>query len=319
MQRIDRTTRGVFPVMVTPFTDEGAVDLASLDRLVDFYLSCGAHGLTVLGMMGEAAKLTPSESRAVLEKILARVAGRVPVVVGISQAGLRPLADFAAEVDALGAAGVMIAPIPGLGTDRQVQGYYDAVIAALPPDLPVCLQDFPQATGVQMSLEVIAALTQRHPQVVMLKHEAAPGLAKLTAVRRLLGEDGPLRMSILVGNGGLHVPQELMRGADGIMTGFAYPEMLVAVCELIRRDQADAAEDLYDLYLPLIRHEAQSGAGLAVRKEILRSRGAIASAALRAPGYRLTPEDKAEVARLMQRLDSKLAQHPASAPRRLTA
>src|SRR5690606_143286 len=84
MQRIDRTTRGVFPVMVTPFTDEGAVDLASLDRLVDFYLSCGAHGLTVLGMMGEAAKLTPSESRAVLEKILDRVAGRVPVVVGIS-------------------------------------------------------------------------------------------------------------------------------------------------------------------------------------------------------------------------------------------
>ena len=136
----------------------------------------------------------------------------------------------------------------------------------------------------------------------MFKHEDCPGLKKLTQIRKAC--DGVTRryISILVGNGGLYVPQELARGADGIMTGFAYPEMLVSVSVLFAAGRSDEAEDLFDVYLPPVRHEQQPGFGLAVRKEILRRRGAIRSAAVRAPGPKLDGLDVAELDRLLSRL-----------------
>jgi 4-hydroxy-tetrahydrodipicolinate synthase len=146
------------------------------------------------------------------------------------------------------------------------------------------------------------------PSVVMFKHEDCPGLKKLSQLRKVC--DGKTRryISILVGNGGLYVPQELHRGADGVMTGFAYPEMLVSVCALFRAGRNDEAEDLFDVYLPLVRHEQQPGFGLAVRKEILRRRGAIRSAAVRAPGPKLDADDIAELDRLLARLEKQVVQ-----------
>src|SRR5262249_60472681 len=95
------------------------------------------------------------------------------------------------------------------------------------------------------------------------------------------------------------------------MTGFAYPEMLVSVCALFAAGRGDEAEDLFDLYLPLLRHEQQPGFGLAVRKEILRRRGAIACAAVRAPGPRLDATDLAELDRLRARLEALPREGPA--------
>src|SRR5437763_6109202 len=118
----------------------------------------------------------------------------------------------------------------------------------------------------------------------MFKHEDCPGLKKLTQIRRACDGKQRRTVSILVGNGGLYVPQELARGADGIMTGFAFPDMLVEAWRLFADGKSEEAEDLYDCYLPLLRHEQQPGFGLAVRKEILRRRGAIGCAAARRPG-----------------------------------
>ena len=141
----------------------------------------------------------------------------------------------------------------------------------------------------------------------MLKHEDSPGLAKITGLRQSAEKDGRRRISILVGNGGIHYPQELARGVDGAMTGFAYPEMLVQVYDLFTAGKAEAAEDLFDAYLPLVRHELQPGLGLAVRKEVLRRRGAIASAKVRAPGPKLSPEDQAELTHLTERMEARLS------------
>jgi 4-hydroxy-tetrahydrodipicolinate synthase len=143
---------------------------------------------------------------------------------------------------------------------------------------------------------------------VMFKHEDCPGLKKLSQMRKACDGTARRYISILVGNGGLYVPQELRRGADGVMTGFAYPEMLVSVCSLFQAGQSEEAEDLFDVYLPLVRHEQQPGFGLAVRKQILRRRGAIRSAAVRAPGPSLDTDDISELDRLLARLDARLAQ-----------
>ena len=296
---------GVFAIAVTPFDADGRLLEDEIDGLVEFYLRAGVSGITVLGMMGEADKLLPEESLAVATRFLRAVDGRVPVVVGVSAAGLRPLGRLAEQAMQRGAAGVMVAPTAALRGDAAVADYFGAVCDTLGAGVPVVVQDFPLATGVALTVPLLNRLVRDFSQIVMLKHEDWPGLAKLARLRATQHEAGR-RISILCGNGGLFLPQEMARGADGAMTGFAYPEMLVDVVSLARGGDIDAAEDLFDLYLPLVRYEQQPVAGLAVRKEILRRRGAMSSAALRRPGHRLTDADQADLDRMMARLRSKL-------------
>lgn len=308
--RLSETAKGVFIISVTPFEEDGGLDLTSAARLIDFYIECGVNGITILGMMGEAVKLTPEEATDFAAFVLKRVDGRIPVVVGVSAAGLDNLARLTKSVMGDGAAGVMVAPTPGLATDEKIRAYYAALCQTLGPDVPLVYQDFPQATGVQLSVPTFDRLVDDYPQIVMLKHEDCPGLAKITEIRESAERDSRRRVSILVGNGGLYLPQELARGADGAMTGFAYPEMLVEVCQLFAAGEAARAEDLFDIYLPLVRHEQQPGFGLAVRKEVLRRRGIIASARTRKPGPSLSARDQAELDHLISRLERRLGDGP---------
>jgi 4-hydroxy-tetrahydrodipicolinate synthase len=304
--RLDETARGVFPISATPFAPDGALDLDSLDRLVDFYLARRVHGLTLLGIMGEAPKLTPDESRAVVRRALARVAGRVPVVVGVSSADLRALAALANDSMAAGAAGVMVAPPAGIAGDDALIAYVASVIGAIDRGTPVVYQDYPQATGVTLTVDAFHRMVDAFSQLVMLKHEDAPGLTKLSRIRAEAARAGRRRVSVLVGNNALYYPQELARGADGAMTGFSYPEMLVEVYERFVTGDAEGAEDVFDDYLPLLRYEAQPGIGLAVRKELLARRGALASPTVRAPGLVLSADDRRELDRLVARLARRL-------------
>ncbi len=303
---INRDTSGVYIIAATPFTDAGEVDHDSIRSMVDFYIGHGVTGLTILGMMGEANKLTPEERHAVIDTVLDQ-AGDLPVVVGVSDAGLRNLADLGRYAMDKGAAGLMVAPNAGPAREDRIEGYFHAVCSALGADVPVVFQDFPLATGLPVSAGLIRRLSTDLPQIVMLKHEDWPGLTKITALRRMEDAPGTPRLSILTGNGGLYLPQELQRGADGAMTGFAYPEALVQTVALHRAGRVDDAEDLFDRYIPILRHEQQPGFGLGVRKYVMMRRGAIASAATRAPGPNLSAVDMAEVDRLMDRLATRLA------------
>jgi 4-hydroxy-tetrahydrodipicolinate synthase len=304
--KLDETASGVYIISATPFTDDGGVDLDSTDRLVDFYLEKNVTGITILGMMGEAQKMSPAESESFLMRVMQRTAGRIPVIVGVSNAGLDNLERLAKTGMDAGAAGVMVAPLAGLGTGQKIYNYFSQVFEALGEDIPVCYQDYPFITRSEISVETFNRLVADFDQLVMLKHEECPGLSKISQVRQTADEQGLRRVSILCGNGGLYLPQELDRGADGAMTGFAYPEMLVEVVALHRAGERDRAEDLFDAYLPLTRHEQQPGFGLALRKEVLHRRGIIASAKVRAPGPRLSATDKEELTRLISRVERNL-------------
>lgn len=300
MARLDETARGVYIISATPFTDSGEIDWTSTDRLMDFYVESGVDGMTILGVMGEAPKLSAEESEAFVARCLKRV--KVPVVVGVSNPGTKLLGNFARKVMDLGATGVMVSPTAGLKTEEAIYGYIESVVKELGPHIPVVLQDYPQLTQVFMSATLINRFFADFPSLKMLKHEEAPGLRKLGRVRGADKERGR-RISILVGNSGIHLPQELARGADGAMTGIAFPEMLVEVCRRFAAGDQDGAEDVFDAYLPLVRHEQQAGIGLALRKEILRRRGVIANARLRAPGPALDAADHAELTHLLRRLE----------------
>ncbi len=300
---LDENAKGVFIIAATPFHSDGAVDFQSLDRLIGFYIEAGVHGITILGMMGEAQKLTFDEQRQVIDRVLKQVAGELPVVVGVSAPGLAHLSALSSEAMSEGAAGVMIAPPPGLATDEQIEGYVRQAVDAVGYDVPVVLQDYPQATGVHLSVPLFNQLVDAIPQIKVLKHEDCPGLAKITRIRRTAERDNHRRIAILAGNGGIYLPLELARGADGAMTGFAYPELLVEVYGRFREGEIDQAFDLFDMYLPLIRYEQQPGIGLAIRKQVLHQRGIIASAALRSPGPKLDRDDLRELNFLMKRVN----------------
>jgi 4-hydroxy-tetrahydrodipicolinate synthase len=300
--KLDETASGVYIISATPFLENGEVDFESADRLVDFYIEKGVSGITILGITGEANKMAPEESVAFLDRIMTRAGSAIPVVVGVSDAGLDNLVRLSKISMDKGAAGVMVAPLPGLATEEKIYNYFSQVFNALGDDIPVCYQDYPQSTRTEISVPLFNRMVADFDQLVMLKHEECPGLTKVTKVRQA-SDEGLRRVSILVGNGGLYLPQELARGADGAMTGFAFPEMLVAVVALFQAGEKDRAEDLFDAYLPLVRHEQQVGFGLALRKETLHRRGIISSPNVRAPGPSLSAVDKEELSRLISRVE----------------
>ena len=299
---LDENAQGVFTIAVTPFLPDGALDWNSIDRMVDFYIEKGATGLTILGMMGEAGKLTAEESIAVVKRVTAR--STVPIVVGVSAPGFAAMKTLSAAAMDLGAAGVMVAPPGGLKTDDQIVTYYHNTAEVL-GDAPFVLQDFPLVTNVVIPTKVILQIVDDCPTCVMLKHEDWPGLEKISALRAA-SDAGTRRISILCGNGGLFLLEEMLRGADGAMTGFAYPEMMAQVVAACRGGNFDHARDIFDAYLPMVRYEAQPGLGLAIRKHTLAQRGVIAHDTVRKPGAGLTAATKAETNALAARQAEKL-------------
>jgi 4-hydroxy-tetrahydrodipicolinate synthase len=292
--------RGVYVIAPTPFLDDGRVDNDSVDRMTDFYLAAGVTGITVLGQMGEAPKLEQREALDVAERVIRR--STVPVIVGVSAPGfaaMRPLARASMEA---GAAGVMIAPPNTLRTDEQIAGYFRQASEAIGHDVPFVLQDYPLTFSVVMTPAVIRRIVLENPACVMLKHEDWPGLEKISALRAFERDGGMRHISILCGNGGLFLDFELERGADGAMTGYCFPDMLVQAVQLHAGGQRDAMHDLFDAHLPLIRYEQQQGVGLAVRKYVLMRRGVIASETQRKPVAPLSAAARAEVDYLLERI-----------------
>ncbi|SHG78500.1 dihydrodipicolinate synthase family protein [Marivita hallyeonensis] len=299
---IDETTKGVFTIAVTPFLPDGTLDLASLDRMVDAYIARGASGLTILGMMGEAGKLSSSESVEVIRRVISR--STVPVIVGVSAPGFATMAAMSTEAMDVGASGVMVAPPMGLKTDAQIVSYFHNAADCL-GETPFVLQDFPLATGVQISPSVILQIVEECQTCVMLKHEDWPGLEKITSLRKA-SEDGSRRISILCGNGGMYLLEEMMRGADGAMTGFGYPEMMRLVIDAYHAGDIDRARDIFDAYMPMIRYEAQPGMGLAIRKHSLARQGVIQHATVRKPSTSLSVQAIAEIDALARRQEKRL-------------
>ena len=292
--------QGVFPIAPTPFHPDGRVDFASLDRLIDHYAAIGATGCTILGMLGEAPKLEPAESLEIVRVCVARA--KFPFIVGVSAPGFAAMRALARGAMEAGAGAVMIAPPPHLRTDDQILAYYLQAIEAIGDDVPFVIQDYPLTLSVVMTPGVIRRIVEGNPSCVMLKHEDWPGLEKITALRAFQREGQMRPISILTGNGGLFLDFEMERGADGAMTGYAFPEMLIDVVRWQREGKRDAAHDLFDAHLPLLRYEQQQGVGLAVRKYVMMKRGILASDAQRKPGAPLSAAAKAEVDYLLARL-----------------
>jgi 4-hydroxy-tetrahydrodipicolinate synthase len=288
--------RGVFNIVPTPFRDDGALDEGSLARLIEFVIGCGIDGVTILGVMGEAGKVSEAERSRVIAVTMEAAAGRIPVCVGTTHAATDRCIALSREAESMGAAAVMVSP-PALARSNEpaMRRHYLAVAEAI--RIPVVVQDFPPASGLFMTPGFIGELAGAHPGLRWLKLEDEPTAPKTSAV---LAANAEVR--IFGGLGGVFMLEELRRGAVGTMTGFGFPEILVAVQRRFDAGDLEGATAVFHRYLPLIRFENQAGINLALRKEIYRRRGAIASARARAPVTPLDAVTPRELDELLERL-----------------
>jgi 4-hydroxy-tetrahydrodipicolinate synthase len=298
--KITAQAAGVYVITPTPFHPDGSIDLASVDRLCDFYARSGVAGTTVLGQLGEAPKLEHAEAVQVARRFIER--STTPTIVGVSAPGFAAMRALSRDVMEAGAAGVMIAPPNTLRTDDQIVAYYAQAVAAIGSDVPFVIQDYPLTFTVVMTPAVIRRIVNDNPSCVMLKHEDWPGLEKISTLRQWEKQGEMRPISILCGNGGLFLDFEVERGANGAMTGYCFPDMLVELVKLSQQGERDKAHDLFDAHLPLLRYEQQPGVGLAVRKYVLMRRGLLASDAQRKPAGTMSAAARAEVDYLLSRL-----------------
>jgi 4-hydroxy-tetrahydrodipicolinate synthase len=270
--------RGVWNIVPTPFADDGDLDEASIATLVDFVVARGVDGMTVLGVMGEAARVSDAERERIVAATLAAANGRLPVCVGVSHAATDRAVAYARDAQARGAHSVMLAP-PALPrpNDAALRRHYLAVAEAV--DLPIVVQDHPASSGIWMSVEFLVSLAAESTKCRVVKLEEEPSPPK---IRRLMAADPGL--TVLGGLGGIMLLEELRAGAAGTMTGFGFPEILVEIVRRFRAGDEAGARDLFYRAMPLIRFENQPLLNLPIRKLVYQRRGAIASARVRAPG-----------------------------------
>ncbi len=272
--------QGVFSVLPTPFTKSGEFDADSMKRVLDLFIGAGVNGVTALGVTGEVARLSEGERELVLSTVTSHVNGRVQVIAGATADGTRTCIEFSRRALAMKATAVMVSPprMPKLNSEAVV-AHYKALAEAV--DIPIVVQDYPPISGYAMEPALLARIAKEIPQARTIKLEDPPTPMKTS---RILAQSKGVDVDILGGLGGVYLIEELISGASGVMTGFAYPEMLIEVVKLFRAGDAKSAADAFYRYVPLMRFEFQEAIGMAIRKEVLRRRGVIADAAIRAPG-----------------------------------
>jgi 4-hydroxy-tetrahydrodipicolinate synthase len=277
--------QGVFSVLPTPFTSGGLVDAESLCRVVDLFITAGVNGLTALGVTGEVARLTEAERVLVLGTVVDHVRGRVPVIAGATADGTFTCIEFCRQAVSMHASAVMVSP-PRMAkiNSEAVVAHYKALAAAI--DVPIVVQDYPPISGYAMEPALLARIAREVPHARTIKLEDPPTPFKTS---RILAASKGLEIDILGGLGGMYLIEELISGASGVMTGFAYPEMLLEVVKLFCSGDVRSAADAFYRYVPLMRFEFQEGIGMAIRKEVLRRRGALADSGIRQPGVVADP------------------------------
>jgi len=275
---------GVYSVLPTAFRGDGTLDLDGTAALVRATADAGVSGLTVLGVMGEAAELSEDERHQVVSCV--ETTTTLPIVVGVSGGSARIVSARARAAARSGVSGLMVSP-------SRTLGLADAVTAAAAGGLPIIIQDFPAGSGVQIAATELIAVVTDQPLVIGVKAEAPPTSGLIETLRA-----AHPRLGLVGGLGGLFLIDELRAGASGVMTGFAMPDRLVSVVRTYATDP-DLATREWTQLLPLMRLEAFQPFSLAARKEVWRLRGVIASSYCRRPGAGLDDRARDDIARAL--------------------
>jgi 2-keto-3-deoxy-L-arabinonate dehydratase len=292
--------RGIFPVVPTTFTEQGALDLESQKRCVDFMIDAGSDGLCILANFSEQFVLSDEEREVLTRTVLEHVAGRVPVIVTTTHYSTRICAERSRRAQDMGAAMLMVMPPYHGATFRvpepQILEFYAGLSDAV--SIPIMIQDAP-ASGTVLSAPFLARMAKEIEQVAYFKIETAGAASKLRELIRLGGDaiEGPWD-----GEEAITLMPDLDAGATGSMTGGGFPDGIRPIIEAHRAGDRDKAFSLYQQWLPLINYENRQ-AGLLACKALMKEGGVIACEAPRHPLPALHPDTRAGLIETAKRLD----------------
>ena len=284
---------GVIPILATPFDEQENLDLESFERMIRFMTRLGVDGVTILGVLGESNRLLDREREALIGAAVRAAESKLPIIVGTSHSGTLAALHLSQMAESLGADAVMVTPHnEPTPNDQRVFDYFQRIASGL--RIQIVAQDHPASTQVQMSVPLLLRLVNEIPSIACIKEEAVPTVPKIGA---LLSGMKARKVPIMTGLGALYGGFDLARGSNGFNTGFAFPEVLQAMVNAARLGDSALVSKLYRRYLPLIVFEQQPG--VAIRKEILRLRGMIATNQVRHPGARIDPATAAQLQALV--------------------
>ena len=286
-----RILQGVYPILATPFTDEGKIDLPSQLRLLNYLIEQGAHGLGLFGNASEGYALTQSERRLLLEAIVKENAGRIPLVASSGHTGTEAAVELSREAADMGADALMVLPPYFLKTDADgLMFYFDAISQAA--KIPIMVQDAPLMTQVAMPAGLLARMAREIEHVKYAKVEAPPTAPKVSEVLRQSQD----QLTVFGGLNGQFFIEEIDRGARGTMPGSDMTRVYVRIWDALARGDREAAWEIFTWALPLMRFELQPGMGVSAMKHNLVDEGVIKSATVRHPAVSLSKESLAELA-----------------------
>jgi len=290
--------QGIYPIVPTPFLDQGEIDYPSIERLVEFMAQKGVHGLAILGALGEGHKLTDQERTEVIAQYRKLLPKGMGLVVGVRAPATNPAMTMVHRARELGADAILLGP-HNVQKDAPLLEYYNQVSDAA--QIPCIIHDYPAVTGISMTVALISRIFEISANIHYIKLEDPPTGMKMQALAETAGPG----LKIFGALGGMYALEELELGAVGIMTGFVYAELLVQLFELVQNHQLkQAAEHFYD-FLPLNRWEFQPGIGVSLRKQVLKQLGVFSTAKVRHPGPDADPKTVAQLFRIVAHLRGK--------------
>jgi dihydrodipicolinate synthase/N-acetylneuraminate lyase len=281
--------RGIFVIVVTPFTAGYELDEASLRKQVRFCIEAGAHGLVGPANASEFPTLSDDERKRWIEIVVSEAGGQVPVVAATTAGHALPAVALSRHAQAIGADGIMAMPPHVLHPDaRGCYDYFRALSAAV--ELPICIQNYNPPVGTPMTPELLARMCRELRHVEYIKEETLPEPRQLGGTVRVAGD---ACKGVFGGQGGIYILDEYRRGAAGNMPACQATDVHVAIWNKLEASDQAGARALFNRLLPLINYERLYG--LAVYKEVLYRRGIFATTVSRAPAQQLDDDDRAEL------------------------
>lgn len=281
--------RGIFVIVVTPFTDNYELDETSLRNEVRFCIEAGAHGLVGPANASEFTTLSDDERKRWIEIVVDEAGGRIPVIAATTSGHALPAVALSRYAQDAGAAGVMAMPPHILHPDAEgCYAYYQALDAAL--DIPICIQNYIGPIGTPMSAALLARMCRELPRVEYLKEETLPEPRQISATMAAAGDDCK---GVFGGQGGIYLLDEYRRGACGNMPACQATDVHVVLWNKLEAGDEAGARRLFNQLLPLINFERMHG--VAAYKAVLQRRGVFATTRSRAPGAWLDDSDRVEL------------------------
>lgn len=276
---INKTIKGVVPILTTAFKDDGTLDLESTRNLVKMYLEAGVDGMALFGNASEAYTLTVDEREELASMVTEELGGKLPLVFGAGGAGIFPAIESIKLAENQGADALMIMPPTFVKPNPQkAYEFYSEVAKAT--DLSIMIQDAQLFSGVSLPVDIIIKLVNENDNIKYIKSETPPTFIKMQKIKEALGD----KVNIFGGINGIYLYEELESGSIGTMPAGEFPGAFVKILRAYESGDKKTAKELFYKYLPYIRlGTLPGGYAMSVHKQILKEGGIFESDHVRNP------------------------------------